>query len=205
MLRYSSNHWLRNSISSLRLYQPQPPPQRLQLVTTTTATSQLRTMAAHHTSTAVRPTVVGKPILANRVRMMGRSNVIMRQQQQQQRGMGGNSSLPKPQSEDAVLFGGHSTEPEGWETTIYVGYTLSLILCFCILYFEPETGIDNWANQEARVRLKLKEEHGWTDDMFQFGIHYQNLNEVELKQQWDKFSNKTLKMDEDDDDDDDDE
>jgi hypothetical protein len=204
MLRYSSNyHWLRNSFSSLRHNQRQPPPQRL--VTTTTATSQLRTMAAHHTtSTTVRPTVVGKPILANRVCMMGRSNVIMRQQQQQQRGMGGNATtLPKPQSEDAVLFGGHSTEPEGWETTIYVGYTLSLILCFCILYFEPETGIDNWANQEARVRLKLKEEHGWTDDMFQFGIHYQNLNEAELKQQWDKFSNKTLKMDEDDDDDDD--
>ena len=110
--------------------------------------------------------------------------------------------MPKPQSADAVLFGGHSTQPEGWETTIHVGYSLSLLLCCFILFFEPETGIDNWANQEARARLKLKEEHGWTNDMFQFGVHYQNLNEVEVKEQWDRFSTKALSMNEDDDDED---
>ena len=128
---------------------------------------------------------------------------VVLQKQQQKRMMGGDSHMPKPQSEDAVLFGGHSTQPEGWETTIHVGYSLSLILCCFILFFEPETGIDNWANQEARARLKLKEEHGWTNDMFQFGVHYQNLDEVEIKNHWDKFSSKALKMNEDDDDEED--
>jgi ESSS subunit of NADH:ubiquinone oxidoreductase (complex I) len=103
-----------------------------------------------------------------------------------------------------VMFGGHSTHPEGWETTIRVGYTLSLVLTCAVLFFQPNTGIDNWANQEARARLKLKEEHGWTDDMFQFGVHYQNLNEAEVKEQWDKFSSKAIKMNDDDDDEEDD-
>ena len=119
--------------------------------------------------------------------------------------MGSDSHMPKPQSEDAVLFGGHSTQPEGWETTIHIGYATSLVLCCFILFFEPETGIDNWANQEARARLQLKEEHGWTNDMFKFGVHYQNLNENEVKEQWDKFSSKALSMNEDDDDEDEEE
>jgi hypothetical protein len=136
--------------------------------------------------------------------ILNRSNKIV-QQMQQKRMMGGDGHMPVPQSENAVLFGGHSTHPEGWETTVHIGYSLSLVLCIFVLFFTPETGIDNWANQEARARLKLKEEHGWTNEMFQFGVHYQNLNDEEIKQHWDKFSSKALKMNEDDDDDDEEE
>ena len=155
--------------------------------TTTTTTSTLRTLS---------------PLTLSRSSHQKFTKSVV--QQQQKRMMAGDSHMPKPQSEDAVLFGGHPTEPEGWETTIFVGYTLSFVMICCILIFEPETGIDNWANQEARARLKLKEEHGWTNDMFQFGVHYQNLNDDEVKEQWDKFSTNALKMNDDDDDDDED-
>jgi ESSS subunit of NADH:ubiquinone oxidoreductase (complex I) len=175
------------SISNSSLIRLQRPAQKCAMPcyygTTTTTTARSSLKPTIHGSRCSKP-VVQQP-----------------QQNQQKRMMAGDSHMPKPQSEDAVLFGGHSPQPEGWETTIHVGYATSLILCCIVLFFEPETGIDNWANQEARARLKLKEEHGWTNDMFKFGVHYQNLDEDEVKAQWDKFSSKALSMNEDDDDD----
>ena len=192
------------SMSNISLIRSQQPARKCAMLwnrcysgTTTSATASTRTIPL--TMSSFKSNIKGSRYSNIK------STKPVTHQQQQKRMMAGDSHMPKPQSEDAVLFGGHSTQPEGWETTIHVGYATSLVLCCIILFFEPETGIDNWANQEARARLKLKEEHGWTNDMFQFGVHYQNLNEAEVKEQWDKFSSNALKMNEDDDDDDEEE
>jgi ESSS subunit of NADH:ubiquinone oxidoreductase (complex I) len=153
------------------------------------------TIASSSCSRTIKPTLTLQP--TQNVQKFVRTGGLP----QQKRMMGGGDApMPRPQSADAVLFGGHSTQPEGWETTMHVGYSLSLVLCAMVLFFEPGTGIDNWANQEARARLKLKEEHGWTNEMFQFGVHYQNLNEDEVKEHWDNFTSKASTMNEDDDD-----
>jgi ESSS subunit of NADH:ubiquinone oxidoreductase (complex I) len=168
----------------------------------------LRNSISNHRAPVLSTTnrsIASNSVIIRSTKRVTNPNLTGRTCKVQQRRMGDDAHMPTPQSADAVLFGGHSPHPEGWETTIYIGYTLSLILTCGVLFFQPSTGIDNWANQEARARLKLKEEHGWTDDMFQFGVHYQNLDEAEVKEQWDKFSSKALKMTDDDDDDDEDE
>lgn len=109
--------------------------------------------------------------------------------------------MPVPQSAQAKLFEGHPAR-EGWEGVVAWWYPTSFILMCCILGLEPETGIDAWANKEARVRLAMKDA-GFTD--FTFGKHYQSLSDDELKAEWDTFSKKALRMSEDDDDEDDDE
>ena len=107
------------------------------------------------------------------------------------------ANMPVPQSSQAKLFAGHP-ESEGWESTIAWFYPTSFLLIVGILALEPETGIDVWAKQEAAARLKLKQA-GMTE--FEFGKHYQDLTEGELKSTWDVFSNKAMRMTDDDDED----
>jgi hypothetical protein len=111
----------------------------------------------------------------------------------------GMAAMPLPQSATAVLFEGHETN-EGWETTIFWWYGISFVMCCCILGMEPETGIDAWASKEARVRLEMKDA-GFAGP-FVFGKHYQSLSDEEIKREWDTFSSKALRMNDDDDDDD---
>lgn len=111
------------------------------------------------------------------------------------------SNMPVPQSQHAKLFAGHP-ESEGWESTIAWFYPTSFLLICAVLFFEPETGIDVWAREEAMARLKLKE-NGFTD--FVFGVHYKDLSAEELKKTWDTFSVKAIRMTDDDEDDDEDE
>ena len=115
-----------------------------------------------------------------------------------------------PQSSKARLWEGHPTKPEGWETTIYFYYSLSAVMIFCIINFSPDTSIEAWAQQEAKARLALKAK-GFTD--FEFGKHYQDEAMDDESGNWDKFTEKAIRMgddldlefDDDDDDDDDDE
>jgi ESSS subunit of NADH:ubiquinone oxidoreductase (complex I) len=109
-----------------------------------------------------------------------------------------------PPGPEPVMFHGHSPHAEGWETTVAVHYSLAVILILAIQIWQPANGIDAWAAQEAAARLRLKEEHGWTDDMFEFGVHYQNMDEADIQSQWDRFSTRAVVMNEDDDDEDED-
>jgi hypothetical protein len=110
----------------------------------------------------------------------------------------GHGGVPVPQSQHAKLWAGHA-ENEGWESTVAWFYPTSIILCGVVLYYEPETSIHIWAKQEAAARLKLTAETGFTD--FLFGVHYQDLQGEQLKDIWDKFSTKAIRMTDDDDDD----
>jgi hypothetical protein len=110
---------------------------------------------------------------------------------------GHGGGVPVPQSQHAKLWAGHA-EHEGWESTVAWFYPTSIILCAVVLYYEPETSIHIWAKQEAAARLKLTAETGFTD--FMFGVHYQDLQGEQLKDIWDKFSTKAIRMTDDDDD-----
>jgi hypothetical protein len=83
------------------------------------------------------------------------------------------ADMPVPQSASAKLFEGHSTHLEGWEYTVLCFYSLSTLILLSMWGFSPVTDIETWAQQEAAARLKLKEEHGYTDADFVFGKHYQ--------------------------------
>jgi hypothetical protein len=114
----------------------------------------------------------------------------------------GSDSTPVPQSMKARLWEGHPQVEEGWETSIYFYYGVSLVMIVGILNFSPDTSIESWAQNEARARLALKEK-GFTD--FEFGKHYSNEAMDEVASGWDKFTAKSIKPGEDDDDDEDDE
>mmetsp|Transcript_10461 Transcript_10461/g.14819 ORF Transcript_10461/g.14819 Transcript_10461/m.14819 type:complete len:153 (+) Transcript_10461:64-522(+) len=119
-------------------------------------------------------------------------------QRQQRRWMG--SDMPTPQSMKAELWQGHSKEPEGWETTIYLTYAAAAVL-FVGVAMAPDTSIQHWAQGEAQARLDLKAEGKVTE--FEFGKHY---NTPESSQEeFDSFMLKSIKPGEDDDDDDEDE
>jgi hypothetical protein len=109
--------------------------------------------------------------------------------------------MPIPQSLNAELFPGRVTE--GWETTIGVWYVSSFIIICGIVAFQPNDGIDVWAAREAQARLDLKENHGFTD--FEFGKHYQDVQEEKMKNAWDVFARKAFNMSDDEDDDEDEE
>ena len=117
------------------------------------------------------------------------------------RRMGGGHFAPVTQNHKAKLFEGHPTN-EGWEWTIGWWYTTSFIMIVGILGFTPNTDITAWARQEAEARLKLKEA-GFED--FVFGTHYQDLSVEEAKEVWDKFSAKSMRMNDEDDDEEDEE
>ena len=110
------------------------------------------------------------------------------------------SDMPVPNSMKARLWEGHPQVEEGWEKSIYFYYGVSLVSIIAILNFSPDTSIEAWAQNEARARLKLKDQ-GFTD--FEFGKHYQNELMNEEASKWDKFTTKAIKPGEDDDDDED--
>jgi len=137
----------------------------------------------------------------------GSRSCLQKQQQQQsvllaaqQRRFAGDMPVV-PNSMKATLWEGHPTAPEGWETSIYFYYTVSIVSIICIINFSPDTTIESWAEQEARARLALKDK-GFTD--FEFGKHYQDELLTEESDKWDKFTMKAVKAGEDDDDEDDD-
>jgi len=108
--------------------------------------------------------------------------------------------MPTPRSAEAKLFEGHPRN-EGWETTVAWWYSSSFVLIVMILSLQPETGIDAWAQKEAATRLEMKK----AGIQPEFGKHYQDVAESELKSAWDVFSHKALRMTEDDDDEDEEE
>jgi|EP00979_Chaetoceros_neogracilis_P011711 hypothetical protein len=88
---------------------------------------------------------------------------------------------PQSQSQSARLWEGHNTKPEGWENTVYATYFASTVLITLALGFAPDTTINTWAANEARVRLDLKSQgkihdgDGGDDaegEAKQFGKHY---------------------------------
>lgn len=111
------------------------------------------------------------------------------------------AAMPVPQSSLAKPFEGHP-RGEGWESTMTWFYATSSVLLVAILGFAPETEIETWAKQEARVRLAMTDA-GQGD--FEFGVHYQNVAKEATKTKWDKFSLKSMRMTDDDDDDDEEE
>jgi len=113
------------------------------------------------------------------------------------RGFAG-ADVPVPQSAKAKFGEGHTKGREGWESTIAWFYPTSFLMIAWIHLFEPDNDIRAFAQAEARARLELKKQ-GFTD--FQFGKHYQSLSDDELKQEWETFSAKALRMNDDDDDD----
>jgi ESSS subunit of NADH:ubiquinone oxidoreductase (complex I) len=122
----------------------------------------------------------------------------------QVRGMGaaagGDGGVPVPRSAQAKLFAGHDTN-QGWESTVYFYYTLSTLLIIGVLGFAPDTTISSWAKQEAAARLHLKEQ-GVVKE-FEFGKHYLDMVDDDVKRNWDKFDAKSVQFMKDDDDDDD--
>lgn len=92
----------------------------------------------------------------------------------QRRTFGAASSQPQSQSQQARLWEGHNTQPEGWETTVYATYFASTVLITLALGFAPDTTINTWAGNEARVRMEMKSlgsaEGGI--DQEEFGVHY---------------------------------
>lgn len=103
------------------------------------------------------------------------------------------------QSMEAELWQGHPKEPEGWETTTYVTYGLTVVILTMALGFAPDTSIKTWASSEARARLALQAD-GKLDEPV-FGVHYDTPEN--------KFDFESVSPDnpfnEDDDDDDDEE
>ena len=92
-------------------------------------------------------------------------------------------NMPRPRSMDAELFGGHSKEPQGWETVVYVTYGLATIM-FVLISMAPDTSITGWAHDEAQARLDILAKD--PDFKFQFGTHY---NVKDAKDREDNDSN----------------
>jgi len=99
----------------------------------------------------------------------------------------------------ARLWEGHKTKPEGWEGTVYATYAAATVIITLALGFAPDTSINTWAANEAKVRLDLLKEG--KIDKVEFGVHYNTADKVY------DFDSKIVDnpFDEEDDDDDDDE
>uniref|UniRef100_A0A7S2WJX2 NADH dehydrogenase [ubiquinone] 1 beta subcomplex subunit 11, mitochondrial n=1 Tax=Eucampia antarctica TaxID=49252 RepID=A0A7S2WJX2_9STRA len=118
----------------------------------------------------------------------------------QRRNMGG--AQPVSQSMKAELWGGHSKEAEGWETTLYATYVGATILITMALGFAPDTTITTWASEEAQARLDLQANGKM--NAVEFGAHYnvpENMFDWESVNPDDPF-NEDLEDDDDDDDED---
>ena len=102
----------------------------------------------------------------------------------------------------ARLFEGHNTKPEGWEGIVYATYAATTVLVTLALGFAPDTTINTWAANEARVRLDLLKEG--KIDKVEFGVHY-NTSEKIYDFDSKVVDNPFNEEDDDDDDDDDDE
>lgn len=113
---------------------------------------------------------------------------------------------PQSQSQQARLWEGHNTEPEGWETTVYATYAASAVLITLALGFAPDTSIGTWASNEAQIRLDMKKE-GLLESA-EFGTHYNVPSKVydfDMKIIDNPFNEEDDDDDEDEDEDDDDE
>ena len=113
----------------------------------------------------------------------------------------GGGKMPVPQSMKAKLWGG-VTEREGWEDSFYVTSALACLGFYLYFFMTPDTNIQSWARNEAAARLRLKEEHGFTD--FKFGTHYQDKLLDSRRTEWDDLGSKFDPFKEEDDDDDED-
>jgi len=77
-------------------------------------------------------------------------------------------------------------------------YGTSFLLLVGVLGYAPDTRISTWASQEAKARL-VAAEQGQVSE-FEFGVHYQNVAQEHVRDEWDKFTIKSLKMNDEDDD-----
>ena len=103
---------------------------------------------------------------------------------------------PQSQSMQARLWEGHNTQPEGWETTVYATYAASTVLITLALGFAPDTTINTWASEEARVRMEMKAEGKLEKEVF--GEHYNTPAKV-FGDAWDVFMVKAMNPEDDDD------
>lgn len=113
---------------------------------------------------------------------------------------------PESQSMKARLWEGHNTKPEGWEGTVYATYAAATVIITLALGFAPDTSINTWAANEARVRLDLLKEG--KIDKVEFGVHYNTAEKVydfDSKIVDNPFNEEDDDEDDDDDDDDEDE
>jgi hypothetical protein len=113
---------------------------------------------------------------------------------------GDHHDTPVPQSMKAVLWQGHSPEPEGWETDLAIAYTISFALIIVAIFFKPDTTIKSWAQTEARTRLALLE--SGKIDKVEFGRHYyqEMVQSGSRIDNWDKRMVKGISPGDDDDD-----
>eukprot|EP00540_Astrosyne_radiata_P022395 CAMPEP_0116846382 /NCGR_PEP_ID=MMETSP0418-20121206/13798_1 /TAXON_ID=1158023 /ORGANISM="Astrosyne radiata, Strain 13vi08-1A" /LENGTH=123 /DNA_ID=CAMNT_0004477611 /DNA_START=204 /DNA_END=575 /DNA_ORIENTATION=- len=109
--------------------------------------------------------------------------------------------MPKPQSAEAELFGGHPKGDDSWRMSIYLTYAVSAIMIGVGVMAAPDTSIQSWAEAEARARLALQEEGGLSK--LDFGTHY-NVTGFKYDFESLKPDNPFNEEDDDDDDDDDD-
>jgi hypothetical protein len=108
---------------------------------------------------------------------------------------------PESQSMQARLWEGHNTKPEGWEGTVYATYAAATVVITLALGFAPDTTINTWAANEAKVRLELLKEG--KIDKVEFGVHY-NIPEKVYDFESKVVDNPFNEDDDDDDDDDED-
>ena len=59
----------------------------------------------------------------------------------------------------------------GWEAIVYPTYIIASVILVVGVGFAPDTSIKTWANNEARVRLNMKD-RGELEEGAEFGVHY---------------------------------
>ena len=143
-------------------------------------------------------TTIMNNILRSSLRAALNSRARLPQQTFSRRQFG--AGQPESQSMQARLWEGHSVKPEGWEGTVYVTYAAATLIITLALGFAPDTTINTWAANEARVRLDLIKEG--KIEKAEFGVHY---NVPEKVFDFDSNSADNPFNEEDDDDDDDEE
>ena len=133
--------------------------------------------------------------------VLGR-NIRNSKQSLQRRSFG--AGQPESQSMQARLWEGHNVKPEGWEGIVYATYVGATVIITLALGFAPDTSINTWASNEAKVRLDLLKEG--KIDKVEFGVHYNSPEKVyETVYDFESKSPDNPFNEEDDDDDDDDE
>mmetsp|Transcript_22442 Transcript_22442/g.29092 ORF Transcript_22442/g.29092 Transcript_22442/m.29092 type:complete len:124 (+) Transcript_22442:36-407(+) len=74
---------------------------------------------------------------------------------------------------EATLFNETTeTKWEGWEPIVYTTYAASMILLVFGLTNRPNTSIQDWAREEALVRLKRYD----AGQEVKFGVHYSQID-----------------------------
>jgi hypothetical protein len=115
------------------------------------------------------------------------------------------NQMPIPQSARAQLFQNHPIR-EGWETTIMLWYVSSLGLLVAILGYTPNTNIEDWAREEAMLRLDGRKPVKFGKQLMPSGP-VGNFEETAVSidddkvTHWDKFAHRAVQWTKDDDDD----